>query len=221
MLFTGCPATKPAGEASRSLGHPVWVGGVSYPSDTEAVTLTRMDDNDLAALAELKQLHTLDVTALALSADDVDAIRSRLGSGVDVVWSVPMSGGKLPSSIDKLSFSGAISEDDAHAVRFFTALNQFTASDTVIDDALLTAVSYATENNPDAEIFCSASVYGVPLDSSTVLLDLNDIYIRSLDPLCKALELFPKLRTVEMCGCGLSNEVMQGLREEYPEVKFV
>ena len=118
MLFTGCPATKPAGDGSRSLDHPVWVGGVSYPSDTEAVTLTRMDDNDLAALAELKQLHTLDVTALALSADDVDAIRSRLGSGVDVVWSVPMSGGKLPSNIDKLSLSGAISEDDAHAVRF-------------------------------------------------------------------------------------------------------
>ena len=221
VLFTGCPATKPAGDGSRSLDHPVWVGGVSYPSDTEAVTLTRMDDNDLAALAELKQLHTLDVTALALSADDVDAIRSRLGSGVDVVWSVPMSGGKLPSNIDKLSLSGAISEDDAHAVRFFTALNQFTASDTVIDDALLTAVSYASQNNPDAEIFCSASVYGVPLDSSTVLLDLNDIYIRSLDPLCKALELFPKLRTVEMCGCGLSNELMQGLREEYPQVSFV
>ncbi len=202
-------------------GCSVTVGGVRYPYDTEAVTLTQLDGKDLDALAELKQLRTLDVTALALSADDVDGIRSKLGSGVDVVWSVPINGGSVPSNVSQLSLSGVINEGDAEAIRYFTGLKEIAFSDAEVNDALLTAVHNAEESHPDAAIVCSVRLYGVPLDGSTELLDLNDVPVDSPDPLCKALELFPKLRTVEMCGCGLSNEVMQGLREAYPEVKFV
>lgn len=199
----------------------VTVSGTRYPSDTEQIVLTNYDADDYSDFNKLKNLASLDVTALNLTADEFDKIRSQLRTDIDIIWSVPMSGGLPSSHAEELSLSGAVSDQDAYAVKYFSHLKRLNVQDTDVDDnlsALLTAVS---ENNPDIQIFCSAKIYGVAFDSHTELLNLNGIPIHSPDQLCLAIELFPHIKTIEMCDCGLSNEIMQGLREEYPEIKFV
>ena len=199
----------------------VTIEGVSYPADTRSVTLTEYRSDDYSDFAKLKNLRTLDVTELDITADAYQNIRSQLAQDVEIIWSVPMERGKQSSNSSELSFAGGISPSDAHNVRYFTAIRKLSITDAEISDSLFTAITAAQDNNPDVEIFCSAKIYGVSLDSGTELLDLNNIPIESPDLLCKAIELFPGIRTVEMCGCGLSDRVMQGLREEYPQIKFV
>ena len=199
----------------------VTIEGVSYPADTRSVTLTEYRSDDYSDFAKLKNLRTLDVTALDITPDAYQNIRSQLAQDVEIIWSVPMERGKQSSNSSELSFAGGISPSDAHNVRYFTAIRKLSITDAEISDSLFTAITAAQDNNPDVEIFCSAKIYGVSLDSGTELLDLNNIPIESPDLLCKAIELFPGIRTVEMCGCGLSDRVMQGLREEYPQIKFV
>ena len=52
-------------------------------------------------------------------------------------------------------------------------------------------------------------------------VNLNHIAIDDAAVIRRAIEVFPNLKTFEMCYCGLSNEVMGQLREEYPDVTFI
>ena len=199
----------------------VTISGTRYPSDTEQIVLTNYDSDDFSDFTKLKRLQTLDVTALDLTADGFEKIRSQLGEHVDVIWSVPLSGGAKPSSTEELSLFGVVSEKDAYAAKYFSRLKKLNVLDTEVDGNLSTLFTAVSENNPEIQIFCSARIYGVAFDSHTELLNLNDIPVKSPDQLCLAIELFPNIKTIEMCDCGLSNEIMQGLREEYPGIKFV
>lgn len=211
----------PASGCSEYRDSSVTAGGIKYPPETESITLSEYDSDDYSPFAGLKNLRTLDVTALDLSPDEYLNMRSQLGQNVKIIWSVPLSQGRLPSNTPEISFTGDIRESDAYKVKYFTELNRLNIADSEVSDSLYTAISSATETNPDVQINCSAKIYGVLFDNNTELLDLNNISIQSPDLLCLAIELFPNIKTIEMCDCGLSNGVMQGLRDEYPQIKFV
>ena len=211
-LIAGC---------KNNLDSSVTISGISYPSDTKVVTLTDYPSDDYTAFAKLESLKTLDVTALNISAENVESIRSQVGDNVDVIWSVPFNGSKIPSNAPELTLSGDISKEDASAVKYFNSLKSLQITTSEVNDNLCSLIDAATENNSELNVNCSAKIYGADVDSSMELLDLNNIPIESPDLLCLAIEIFPNIKTIEMCDCGLSNEVMQGLREEYPEIKFV
>ena len=199
----------------------VTISGTKYPPDTESIVLSDYQTDDYSAFAQLKNLKTLDVTALSLSTEDYEKIRFQVAPEVDIIWSVPLSIGSFSSHSEELTLSGPVCDQDAHNIEYFSALQNLTVHDTEINENLATLLTTVSENNPDVDINCSSSIYGVKIDRTTELLDLNEIPIQSPDQLCLAIELFPNVRTIEMCDCGLRNEIMQGLREEYPDIKFV
>ena len=199
----------------------VTISGIRYPSDTETIVLSDYDSDDFSTFSRLKKLKTLDVTALDISAKEFGAIRSQLAPDVEVIWSVPLSAGKQSSRSEELTLSGAVTDQDAYAIKYFSDLKRLTVNKAEVDDNLSTLLTAVSENHPDIDLRCSATIYGVEFDNSTERLNLNNIPIQSPDRLCLAIELFPKIKTIEMCDCGLSNEIMQGLREEYPEITFV
>lgn len=220
-LITAILIISASGCAVPPRDSSVTIAGVKYPADTESITLSEYNSKDYSDFARLNNLRTLDLTALDLTPDDYQSIRTQIRQDVAVIWSVPLSQGKKPSNTSEISFTGSISEIDAYHVQYFTALQKLTISNAQIDNLLYTAVTSATENNPDIQINCSSEIYGVPFDNNTELLVLNNIPIKSPDLLCLTIELFPNIKTIEMCDCGLSNDVMQGLREEYPNIQFV
>ncbi len=204
-------------------GNPpsIQISGVSYPPDTTELTIKEFDSDDYSVFAEFENLKTLDVTALDLSVSDFERLASQTGEGVDIIWSVPIKGGILPSNTTALSFSSDYSSDDIHNVQYFKDIQSLTIAGAEVNDELYALIKNATDNNPDLQLNCSASLYGVEFDNSTERLILNNIPIDSPDRLCLAIEIFPGLKAIEMCDCGLSNEIMQGLREEYPDIQFV
>ena len=199
----------------------ITVSGKEYPSDTTEIVLSQFDSDDYSVFNGFKNLQILDVTALELSADDFEGISSQVGNDVNILWSVPFYGDKYLNTTSEISIVSNISSQDANAMKYFKNIEKLTITDAQIDDNLYAIIKAAQDNNPDVLIACTTELYGIKIDNSIDFLDLNNIQLESPDKLCLAIELFPSIKTIEMCNCGLSNEIMQGLREEYPDIKFV
>ena len=213
-VLTGC--SHPLPELSS-----IELSGKKYDPDTTQLTLTELASDDYSVFAKFHHLETLDVTAIDLSFEDFDRLSSQVGESVEIIWSVPFDNTKIRSNTPELNESYSVLAKNLNAVKYFNHLDKLTISDAEIDENLYTIMNTANEHNPDLQINCNASVYGVPFDNTTELLDLNNIPIDSPDKICQVIELFPIIKTIEMCDCGLSNSIMQGLREEYPDIKFV
>ena len=90
-----------------------------------------------------------------------------------------------------------------------------------ISEQLKPLFSAARKLDPEVTFTGTVSVYGADFDVASDIMILNDKKVKSLDNVHLAIELFPGVKTIEMCGCGVSNEKMQALREQYPNIKFV
>ena len=197
------------------------IAGVNYPADATEITVQKLDAEDYAVFSQFENLEVLDISSVDISFEAYEQLTSQLRDGITVRWSVPFNGAKMPSSSTELTLSGDISSEDARAIKYFSQLSRLTIRDAEVTENLYTVIKTSTEMNPSLQLDCTANIYGVSFDYATELLNLNNIPIQSPDKLCLALEIFPNIKTVEMCDCGLRNEIMQGLREEYPAIKFV
>ena len=198
----------------------VVIGGQSYPVELASFTVTG-SDFDYSQLAQFPSLQSVDVTAVEIDADEYQRIRSQVGEQVSVLWDIPFNGTRLPSSTSELRLSSAISASDQSLLAYFDNLTDVTITDAAPFDQLYPIMKVIRDAHPDVRFQCSTSLYGVPLDSSTESLILNNIKLPDTDELCHAIEFFPRLKTIEMCRCGLSNDVMGQLRETYPDIQFI
>ncbi len=198
----------------------VSVNGVSYPQTTTELTLTdKMED--YSVLTKLENLHTLDLSSLELTADEYDLIASKVGENVRIIWNVPVGDKKVPCSTEELELTPEWNLTDASFMPYLKNLKTLTLSSIEVSPLLQEIYHAAHEINPDMNISCKTSVYGVELDNTTDFLDLNDIKITDLTDLDIAMELFPELKTVEICSCELDNETIAALRDKYPDKKLV
>ena len=198
----------------------VIIAGKAYPADTASFTVTD-PDFDYSRLAPFHSLQSVDVTAVEIDAEQYRRIRSQVGEQIEVIWNVPFNGDRLPSNATELHITSEPAETEVSLLSCFTNLNDVTVTNIHSFEKIYPILKVIRETNPDVRFQCSTSLYGVPLDSSTESLLLNSIPISNTDDLCHAIEFFPRLQTIEMCGCGLSDDVMGQLRETYPAVKFV
>ena len=198
----------------------VSIGGQPYPAQLSAFTVTN-SDFDYSQLAQFHSLQSVDVTAVEIDADEYQRICSQVGEQVSVLWDIPFNGTRLPSSTSELRLSSAISAADQSLLAYFDNLTDVTITDDAPFDQLYPIMRVIRDSHPDVRFQCSTSLYGVPLDSTTESLVLSNIKLSDTDQLCRAIEFFPNLKTIEMCRCGLSNDVMGQLRETYPDIQFI
>ena len=212
ICLAGCSSVKEK---------PVVIAGKEYPADTRQLTIEEYDADDIAALSGFKQLKKIDVTAPELTAEDYDKLREQLGDKVIIDWTVPVGGRRVKNTAAELTFSGEISAEDADAVKYFSQLQQLTVTDSKVTSHLAKLVATARENNPALSVSCSATAFGMQLKYSVKSLKLNNKKIKNPDDVRSVVTVFPNIRKVEMCGCGVSDENMQALREEFPDVTFI
>ena len=125
MLFASFLSAACLSGCSGSSEKPVKIGNTSYPPETESIVLTDYDSEDYSVFSELKNLHTLDVTALDFSESDFNRLRSQLNPDVNIIWSVPFKGVKAASNTAELTVSGNFSQEDAYAIRVIDTINGF------------------------------------------------------------------------------------------------
>lgn len=198
----------------------VAIAGKQYSLDITTFSVSS-SDFDYSQLSQFPSLQSVDVTAVDIDADEYERICSQLGEQTKVLWCIPFNGTRLPSNTSELNISSPFTASDQSLLSYFDSVTNVTITNITSFNKLYPIMKTIKESNPDVSFQCSTSLYGVPLDNNTNHLNLNYIRIQSTDDLCHAIEVFPNLKTVEMCDCGISDKVMAQLKETYPDVKFI
>ena len=201
--------------------HSITIGGQSYDPDTTAVSITDVTFRDYAQLKKLPKLSQLDLTALPLSPEEYENIVSQVGEGVVIRWNVPLGGTRYPDTTEALH----LSEDDlpqaVGVLPYFNRLQSVAIDDSELSEDLCRVIETVREKNPDADIQCRCRFLGREIDNATEKLNLNDTTVSDPDDIRRVVRAFPRIQTLEMCNCGLSDEQMGQLREDFPDVTFI
>ncbi len=214
LLLAGC--------ASPFQPKDVTVGGVSYAPDTTDFVVTRSDFNDYEGLRQLESLKVLDLTALELTGEAYDAIAAQVSDQVKILWSVPLGEKKVPNTQTDWQVSPDELVELVPNLRYFPPVASLSIEEECpLTEEVAGSMQTLRETYPDLTVACHSQIYGQAIDSSTDKLVLSNQKIKDVEPLRLAVRIFPAIKTYEMCECGLSDEVMGGLREEFPDVTFI
>ena len=74
---------------------------------------------------------------------------------------------------------------------------------------------------PQVELDFSLELCGQTVGPDTAVLNYNGMPIDRLDPFYEVLPLLPNLASLELCGCGASNEDLAALRDAFPGANVV
>ena len=104
------------------------------------------------------------------------------------------------------------------------ALNSFTELELMdVRAAALTLdeMTSLKENYPSVRFIWNVDLYGTELSSDDKEADISGIVITDIEALKTRLRLLYSLTYLDMCDCGLTNEQMEELQNEFPQIKFV
>ncbi len=74
---------------------------------------------------------------------------------------------------------------------------------------------------PSVRFVWNIDLYGNEISSDDSGADISGIEVTDIEDLKKKLSLLYDLTYIDMCDCGLSNEEMEELKNEFPDIKFV
>lgn len=200
------------------------IGGVKYNLSAREVAVSGSDFSELSDYSFLnafKNMETLDLRGSHLSEEKYELIVSQLDNDVNIIWDVPFGDSSFSCDAEELTLTEASVDGNVDHLQYFHNLKSVTAENFESIALLNEVIQAVRQNNPDAGFNYSANLYGVPVDSSTEAVCLNDIEIDDVTPVELATELFPNIKKYEMCDCGLSDDIMGSLREKYPQIEFV
>lgn len=195
------------------------VDGTLYEPDTTEFVVTNPEFRDFDRLNGLTELKHLDLTVLDLTPAGFEQIAATLTGNPEILWNVPFGAARLPSDITHLDITPDIPADAFGLISYFPRLESV-QMDYPLGEPMITMAETLRER-PDIRFTCHTQVYGLDIDSSTGTLTLNDMPIEELDSLRLALRALPDITRVEMKECGISNEEMGALRDEFPDTEFV
>lgn len=140
---------------------------------------------------------------------------------------VSFFGKEYPQDITEL----VLSESDIASLEHETvysqicdAINSFTALELMdVRAAALTfdEMTLLKEAYPSVRFIWNVDLYGTELSSDDTEADISGIEITDIEDLKLRLRLLDSLTYLDMCDCGLTNEQMEELQNEFPQIKFV
>lgn len=195
------------------------VGGTDYELGTTEFVVTDPEFQDFGQLNKLPELKLLDLTGLDLTPAGFERIAAALTVEAEILWNVPFGAALLPSDATRLDITPDTPADALALTSYFPRLESVRA-DYPLGEPLI-AMAADLRERPDVRFTCRTKVYDLDIDSSTETLVLNEMPIEELDSLRLALRALPGITRVEMKECGISNEEMGALRDEFPDIKFV
>lgn len=216
VFLSGCAAAEPAPEPTPA---PVVFSAGSAAPDCAELTLTAVTAEDIPLFASLPELRRLTVT----DTDDVlllGALRAALPEETELICSPSLGGKRYSSDTEELApgKAGLTAAELNAALPLFPKLR---AAD--MRGAKLTTEEKlsVTAANPDVELHWTAELLGAEYDGFTEELDFSGTEMENADALEKALPLFPRLKKVIMCDCGIPDEEMDALNRRHADVRFV
>lgn len=215
---------------SVAVSYAVLLDGDGEPLtlDPQTETLTISDASYLPSLAEnavwLRQLKSVSIDPDIAEAATIDALREACPD-CEVSYSLHLLDELLPYDTEDLTLTG-LNADSLQ--QLIPQLERFThlisvsipqnENDLSLDDALkLSEQSDAIRLDYQIELFGQS----VSLDAESIEFENQQIGNDGLEELRAMLPYFHNLRYLKLDDCGVDNQNMAQLRDEYPEIKVV
>lgn len=199
-----------------SVTYNVEIGDQLFPHDAVTVTVVDGKEKELTQkLAYLPQLRELELVGKL--PDSLDGVYSLFP---ELCIRLLLPQGKLEAPTDgALDVSGW--EISAGEIR--AALRLLPGVERLRLPASLDAedVCLLCDDFPDTRFPWNYPLYGKHFSTEAGTINLSGTKIDSIAAIERALECFPELSKVEMCGCGVDNETMDALNRRHPEVRFI
>lgn len=74
---------------------------------------------------------------------------------------------------------------------------------------------------PQIDFSYSFEICGKTVTPETEVINISGVKLESVEDFEKYIPHFKNLKKVDMCGCGISNEDMDALKQRYPDIFFV
>lgn len=202
---------------------------VTYRVDVGGTELTnRVQEAELApgsfefdALLEnlpyLPELRTLSLPRTDLTADQLYKLRSA-HPDLTVTWTVPFQGGELPWDTAELTLENADAEQVSRLLPYLPLLRDLTFTGTAPAQE---AVVRLKGDYGDILFHWNFTLFGIPVSSDDVEIDLSGIPMDSVETLENSLSWFNCLEKVILCDTGLDSSEIDALWKRHPETRFV
>lgn len=194
----------------------VYVGGNYIDCDKQNIAVSGMTLEEVPLLLNFANLKSVD--AKGLDYEVVDAI-NKLGLGCEVEWDIGIGEDRFSPDAESITIGDAPAEDLANLTLFKT-LKSVDAKKCKAYDALVEISSQM----PECEIVWSVKIGDFDVLSNQEILNFERAVVEDpsvYDQAFENLKYLPKLKEVDMCGCGVPSEKMAEWRNKYPEKKFV
>ena len=190
--------------------------GAQYPTDTVSFSVSTLSREDLDMLAYFPSLGAIDATGCK-DYDQLLALQEKY-PGCDVTYSVTIGGKEYPNSAAKAELPDGDAAEVSGKLKYLPNLKSilFTGKLPALEEIRAVADAY-----PGIAVNWEAELYGRTLASDTSLLDLTDYPLESAAEVEAAIPYLPALKTINLCGTGLTDEAIMGLAATYPEIEFV
>ena len=220
----------PAAMRALAAAHPnttfswmVPIGAARFDAASTALSLRGVDlppEGELIeALALFPALASVDLHGTALSADESLRLVEALPN-ISFSFAATLFGQTYETDQPVLDLRETTCSADelAALLRPFSALETVFLPETAFDEAALLPVLTA---HPNTLFVRPVTVLGKSVSNDAVELDVSKTAIASPDEVLDALAKLPRLTKLILCDCGLSDEQMERLLAERPDVKFV
>ncbi len=191
--------------------------GQRYPYNTTQITIGEAGREEISKLFYLTELQSVD----ALGCSEYEALFElrRAMPNCQFIWDVDIAGKRYAYDTEEIKI-GKVSAEEIQKLIYLPNLKSVNARGCTEYDELLKT----SQAMPECEFVWTVTIGGVKYDSNCEVLDFKRREIdnvKGLDKDFEKLKYFPKLKTVDMCGCGVKNTQMAAWRDQYPEYKFV
>lgn len=210
--------------------YDVEVAGTRYSPDVELLKLeegTYQLDDLLQVMKHLPKLQTLELPLTGLSADQLAVIRESFPN-LNLSYTVELFGQEVGSDLTEVDLSGLRAEEvDEELLEKLRLLPGLT------DVQLMTAegtskfapadVKRLMDVLPGAAMHYSFELFGKTVTTADERVEYKNQMIGNdgIPEIREALDILPNCTYFLLDNCGIDNEVLAQLREDYPDTKVV
>lgn len=190
--------------------------GRAYPADTTTLTAAELTGTEGTELTYFPKLTHLDATGCR----EYDALVNLMAQHpkLQVDYVVELNGQVLSRDTTEAAFSDISGEDLELALKLLPELKNLALT------GELPAAEKTAEllkQYPQVQFDWEVEICGKAVSADTVELDLSGIAVEDVTRIEEKLGYLPRLETVIMCDCGVSNEEMDALNRRHGEIRFL
>lgn len=189
--------------------------GSYFESSATELDLPEISESDLNTLRYLPNLTCLRVSACP--EPEVLAALETQYPNIDIFYTLSLNGSEYDSTVQELTLTAPDADELLEKLRYLPDVRSVRLEGALPGTDRLLALK---EAYPDILFSWDFELFGIATCSTAEFLDLSGLAV-TVPELEAWLPCFYNLQKVDMVGCGLTNEEMDGLNRDHPGTRFI